>query len=350
MRLDKPEILASASALLLFLLAVGGYAFSAQIFEGPEYEWARLSTSIAFTALGLFVFIWQATDNFIGEKIKLIYKNIHELKIGGEKEERELAESTDLESVEKDVAQWAEERGRELVELREREAYRREFIGNISHELKTPIFNIQGYLLTLLDGALEDPEINTKYLKRAGKSVDRMIALVQDLELITKLESGAVALEMDDFDIVELTGDVIDQLEDKAKKRKIQLKLKRDIKQPIWVHADQSRIEQVVTNLLNNAVKYGNKDGGKVEIRFFDMHENILVEIGDDGLGIPESDIPRVFERFYRVDKSRARDAGGTGLGLAIVKHIIDAHAQTINVRSAEDVGSTFSFTLKKAQ
>ena len=168
--------------------------------------------------------------------------------------------------MEKDVAQWAEERGRELVGTRDARAYRREFIGNISHELKTPIFNIQGYLLTLLDGALEDPEINTKYLKRAGKSVDRMIALVQDLELITKLESGAVALEMDDFDIVENpAGDVIDQLEDKAKKRKIQLKLKRDIKQPIWVHADQSRIEQVVTNLLNNAEKYGKKDGGKVD-------------------------------------------------------------------------------------
>lgn len=349
MRLDKPEVLAFYAALLLIIMGVSSYFMLEAFLPANQTPWVMPLVSFGLSALGLFLFIWRVTERFISEKVKLIYKNIHELKMGSEEEEQELAESSDLEQVRKEVTEWAEERSKELLELREREAYRREFIGNVSHELKTPIFNIQGYLLTLLDGALDDPEINTKYLKRANKSVERMINIVQDLELITKLESGTMELDWREFDLVEVAGDVLDMLEDKAHKRSIKLKLKRD-KQPIWVKADQQRIEQVFINLLNNSIKYGKKDGGTVEVRFFDMHENILVEVSDNGLGIPEKDIPRVFERFYRVDKSRARDAGGSGLGLAIVKHIIEAHKQSINVRSAENVGSTFSFTLRKAR
>lgn len=349
MRLDKPEVLAFYAALLLMVMGVASYFLMDVVLPSKPAHWLLALLSLGFSALGMFLFIWRVTERFISEKVKLIYKNIHELKMGSEEEEQELAESTDLEQVRKEVTEWAEERSKELLELREREAYRREFIGNVSHELKTPIFNIQGYLLTLLDGALDDPEINIKYLKRANKSVERMINIVQDLELITKLESGTMELDWREFDLVEVAGDVLDMLEDKAHKRSIKLKLKRD-KQPIWVKADQQRIEQVFINLLNNSIKYGKKDGGTVEVRFFDMHENILVEVSDNGLGIPEKDIPRVFERFYRVDKSRARDAGGSGLGLAIVKHIVEAHKQSINVRSAENVGSTFSFTLRKAR
>lgn len=348
MKFERPEVLAIVSAILLLVLGSIIYQLVGISFPEYQFQWPHILITAFLTAIGLFLFIWRTTDKFISEKVKLIYKNIHELKIGGEKEEEEIAENANLEMVRKEVQEWAEERSKELLELRERETYRREFIGNVSHELKTPIFNIQGYLLTLLDGALDDPEINTKYLKRANKSVDRMINIVQDLELITKLESGTMELEMNEFDIVDLTNDVMEMLEDKAKKKKIKLSLKREGKQPIWVEADRQRIEQVMINLLNNSIKYGKKDGGKVEIRFFDMHENILIEVSDEGLGIPEKDIPRVFERFFRVDKSRARDAGGSGLGLAIVKHIIDAHKQSINVRSAEDVGSTFSFTLRR--
>lgn len=349
MRLDKPEILAFYSALILLLVGLLSFFVLESIFAEHKGAFWIVLLSFALAALTVFTFTWRLTERFINKKVKLIYKNIHELKIGSEEEEEELAESSDLELVQKEVAEWAEERGKELLELRERESYRREFIGNVSHELKTPIFNIQGYLLTLLDGAIDDPEINTKYLSRANKSVERMINIVQELELITRLESGRMELNIAEFDVVEMASDVIEMLEDKATKRNIKLKIKKDGKQSILVKADQQRIEQVFINLLNNSVKYGKIDGGTVEVSFFDMHENILVEVSDNGLGIPEKDIPRVFERFYRVDKSRARDAGGSGLGLAIVKHIIDAHKQSINVRSAEKVGSTFSFTLRKA-
>lgn len=349
MRLDRPEILASLAALLAVILGILVYWLSGYALPSEQQAEMRFAISMVVMGMGLFAAVWQLTDRFIYDKVKLIYKNIHELKIGSE-EEDEVAESSDLELVRREVAEWAEERSKEVKDLREREAYRREFIGNISHELKTPIFNIQGYLLTLLDGAVEDPEINTKYLKRAGKSVDRMINIVQDMELITQLESGIMELDVKEFNVVEVANDVIEMLEDKAKKRHIDLKLKREGNQPIWVKADKQRIEQVFINLLNNSIKYGKKEDGQVEVRFFDMHQNILIEVTDNGLGIPEKDIPRVFERFFRVDKSRARDAGGSGLGLAIVKHIIDAHKQSINVRSAEKVGSTFSFTLKKAR
>ena len=215
--------------------------------------------------------------------------------------------------------------------------------------MKTPIFNIQGYLLTLLDGALDDPEINRKFLKRANKSVDRMINMVDDLEMISNLESNRVQLTPSNFNMVLLVKEVMELLEDKAKERKIKLVFKKDYDKPIKVNADRAKIEQVLINLMANAIKYG-KEKGTVEVRFYDMHHQVLTEISDDGVGIPQDDIPRVFERFYRVDKSRSRDAGGTGLGLSIVKHIMEAHKQTINARSSENSGSTFSFTLKKAK
>jgi len=252
-----------------------------------------------------------------------------------------------LNTVKKDVEQWAEENEKELEQLQLKEAFSREFIGNVSHELKTPIFNIQGYVLTLLEGGLEDDNINRKYLQRAEKSIDRMIHLVDDLDTITQIESKQLNLNSQKENLIEMAQDVLESLENAANEKGIELTYNKSYDQPIHVVCDKKRIIQVLTNLIVNSIKYG-KDNGVTEIRFFDMDNNILVEISDNGLGIDSVHLPRLFERFYRVEESRSRDKGGTGLGLAIVKHIIDAHQQTINVRSTLNIGSTFSFTLAK--
>jgi two-component system phosphate regulon sensor histidine kinase PhoR len=253
-----------------------------------------------------------------------------------------------ISKVNEEVTEWAQDRRQEIEELKKLEAYRREFIGNVSHELKTPLFNIQGYILTLLDGGLDDPTINKEYLERSSKNIERMISIVEDLEVISRFETGEMKLDMINFDIVELSTDVIELLEVKAKKKNIRLNLAREYEKPLFVNADKERIRQVLINLVDNSIKYGT-DGGKTKVGFFDMDENILIEVTDNGLGVDSKDIPRLFERFFRVDKSRSREQGGSGLGLAIVKHIIEAHHQTINVRSTIGVGTTFAFTLQKA-
>jgi two-component system phosphate regulon sensor histidine kinase PhoR len=253
-----------------------------------------------------------------------------------------------ISKVNEEVAEWAQDRRQEIEELKKLEAYRREFLGNVSHELKTPLFNIQGYILTLLDGGLEDPSINKEYLERSGKNIERMISIVEDLEVISRFETGELKLDLLNFDIIALATDVIELLEVKAKKKNIRLNIARESEKPLYVRADKERIRQVLINLLDNSIKYGT-DGGKTKVSFFDMDENILIEVTDTGLGIDSKDIPRLFERFFRVDKSRSREQGGSGLGLAIVKHIIEAHLQTINVRSTIGVGTTFAFTLQKA-
>ena len=233
--------------------------------------------------------------------------------------------------------------------LLEQQKFRREYIGNIAHELKTPIFTAQGYILTLLDGGLEDERINRDYLKRADKSIERIIDLLDDLDLITKLDSGEFPLEIETFDLVQLCNEVIDSLELKAKERDITLGYLRNPKKQVFVDADRNRIFQVISNLIVNAIKYG-KDGGSVDISFNVISEQyVLVEVIDDGLGIDEDNLLKIFQRFYRVDKSGGRKFGGSGLGLSIVKHILEAHGQTLNVNSKVDVGSTFSFTLKLA-
>lgn len=343
MKFDRPQILAFAVALITAISTVIMLYWLSAVSD------SRALIGGLIIGLLSFFFIRFAVEQFIYSKVKIIYKNIHELKVGSDLDEDEIARGTDLDMVTREVSEWAEQRRTEIEELREKETFRREFIGNVSHELKTPIFNIQGYMLTLLDGALDDPDINKKYLKRANKSVDRMINIIEDLETISNLEANRVQLNLKDFDIVGLVREIFELLEDKASKRGVKLKLKKDYDKPIRVNADLQKIEQVLTNLIMNAVKYGN-DNGKVEVRFYDMHNNILIEVSDDGVGIPQEDIPRIFERFYRVDKSRSREAGGTGLGLAIVKHILEAHKQSISVRSSENAGSTFSFTLKKGK
>lgn len=303
--------------------------------------------------LGVFLlsyFIYRyILEKFIYDKIKLIYKTIHTLKSKISLKEMDLTLDKDIISkVNEEVTEWARDRKLEIEELKKLEAYRREFLGNVSHELKTPLFNIQGYVLTLLDGGLEDPTINKEYLERSGKNIERMINIVEDLEVISRFETGELVLEPLNFDIVELSKDVVELLEVKANKKNIRLNIVREYERPLYVRADKERIRQVLINLLDNSIKYG-IESGRTKVSFFDMDENILIEVSDNGLGVDPKDIPRLFERFFRVDKSRSREQGGSGLGLSIVKHIIEAHHQTINVRSTVGVGTTFAFTLQKA-
>jgi len=299
--------------------------------------------------IGAYFAFYAGIELFIHSKIKLIYRTIHSLKTP--KAIREGASVMDkdfLGEINREVQDWADEKIDEIRELRERDDFRKEFIGNLAHELKTPIFNIQGYILTLIEGALDDPEINHKFLLRASRSVERMTLIVNDLDTISQLESGVLQLKTAKVDIVELVRDVLDNMEMSAKEKKVKLKIGNKYEKAIFVMADRFRIEQVMVNLVSNAINYGKADS-TCTVSFFDLDQNVLIEVSDDGPGIAPEHLPRLFERFYRVDKSRAKNAGGTGLGLAIVKHIVEAHGQSINVRSKEGEGSTFSFTLSKA-
>lgn len=310
---------------------------------GSEFYFGFFYTSIILFLIFL-VIIYVFLRFFIFRKIREIYWNIHELRRPGDKEP---PKGDILVNLHNEVEAWTEERKNEIEQLKKLETYRREFLGNVSHELKTPIFNIQGYILTLLDGGLEDPKINRDYLKRAEKSVERMIGIVEDLQAITQLESGELELELEKFDIVALAKDVVDSQEMKAKSSGVTLIIRDEENKPVMVVADKFRIRQVLTNLIVNSLKYG-RENGETRIRFYDSGDHVTVEVADTGLGISKEHLPRIFERFYRVDKSRSREQGGTGLGLAIVKHIIEAHGQNIQVMSTEGVGSVFSFSLKK--
>jgi len=299
--------------------------------------------------IGSYYAFYASIELFIHSKIKLIYRTIHSLK--SPKAIREGASVMDkdfLGEINREVQDWADEKIDEIRELRERDDFRKEFIGNLAHELKTPIFNIQGYILTLIEGALDDPEINHKFLLRASRSVERMTLIVNDLDTISQLESGVLQLKLAKVDIVELVRDVLDNMEMSAKAKKVKLKIGNKYEKSIFVMADRFRVEQVLVNLVSNAINYSKADS-TCTVSFFDLDQNVLIEVSDDGPGIAQEHLPRLFERFYRVDKSRAKNAGGTGLGLAIVKHIVEAHGQSINVRSKVDEGSTFSFTLSKA-
>lgn len=318
------------------------------VFTSGLVWWNFLLTVILLIGVSYFINLYFL-KKYIYRKIKLIYKTIHRLKLDPSQKQRNV-ESDDhiIEEVEKDVAIWARTQQQEIEELKTLENYRREFLGNVSHELKTPIFNIQGYVHTLLDGGLYDSSINEKYLDRTAKNVERLITIVDDLEAITKLESGNLVLDIRKFDIKELVREVFETHELTAQRKNIELIFKEGASQSFQVKADREYIRQVLDNLILNSIKYGNPDGF-TKVGFYDMDKYILVEVADNGLGIGQEHLKHVFDRFYRVDKSRSRDAGGSGLGLSIVKHIIEAHNQTINVRSSPKVGSTFGFTLAKA-
>lgn len=326
------------SVFIIFVVLINAFFFD--FFSISVYGLVVLILSVS---LSTFIFVRWLVDKFIYNKIKLIYKNISD-----NKAKPGYLEGVDLNQVDEDVSEWNKNRENEIEKLEIRESYRRQFVGNVAHELKTPIFNIQGYIDTLLDGALEDSNINRKFLERANKSVSRMIYIVEDLDAITKLEGGKIEIEEEPVDVIELILDVVDQLEMKAKKRNVNIVVEDPRLERYMVEADIEKIKQVLINLMVNAIKYG-KEGGEVLVRTFDMDENVLVEVADNGNGIPQKHLSKIFERFYRVDKSRDREQGGSGLGLSIVKHIIEAHNQSINVRSTLGTGTTFSFTLRKA-
>ena len=260
------------------------------------------------------------------------------------------AVTTDLDSLAKEVGKYAKDKKIEIETLKGREKYRKEFIGNVAHELKTPLFTVQNYIETLLDGASENKELLEKYLTRANKGVDRLLYIVNDLDMITKLEIGDLNLSFSKFDIVDVVQNVFDLLEIKASKNEITLTFDKTYTNPIYVYADKERIQQVVINLIVNSIKYGT-EGGTTEIGIENLiNSKIIVRITDNGEGIEKNQLTRIFERFYRVDKSGSRDNGGSGLGLSIVKHIIEAHHEKIYVESQVKVGSEFSFTLEKIE
>ena len=318
-----------------------GYFFS----ESLNFNQFLIILLILF--FGSWAILYKLLEEFIYDKIKLIYRNMPSLKVERETLRPDMNIDV-LEEVNEEVSGWAEDRMAEIRDLREKESFRKEFVGNVAHELKTPIFSIQGYILTLLEGALEDPNFNRKFLKKAAKSAERMALLVEDLDTITQFESGNLKLDIERLDIVDLTREVMDGRDREADEKHITLQFSKPYDRPIYVRADGFRISQVLTNLITNSINYG-KEGGQTTVHFYDLENQILVEVEDDGPGISRGHQARLFERFYRVDKSRARHQGGTGLGLAICKHIIEAHKQSISVRSVPGKGAVFSFTLKKA-
>lgn len=300
-----------------------------------------------FTYVLSFIVIQYRVERFIYRRVKKIYDDLTLL------ESRSLRKqpiTTDMATLTEEIDKYARDKKLEIETLQVREEYRKEFLGNVSHELKTPLFTVQGYLLTLLDGAIEDKNVRNKYLNRANKGLERLIYIVKDLDMITKLEVGDLRLNIETFDIVELVENVFDLLEMKAAKKKISLIFDIDYNEPILVSADKERIQQVLTNLIVNSIKYG-EEKGTTEVSIENLIKNkVIVRVTDNGEGISKANIPRLFERFFRVDKSGSRKEGGSGLGLAIVKHIIEAHEEKIYVESELSVGSEFSFTLEKAK
>ena len=305
--------------------------------------WVALMSILGF-AISYFV-IHYLVDKFIYRRIKLIYKSIYRVKTAVKNKDEQFEDV--IQNVEDEVKDYRIKKAAEINELKKMEQYRKEFLGDVSHELKTPIFNTQGYIETLLDGAIDDPEVNKVYLKKAASNLDRLSNIVEDLVLISKHETGNLELHYSKFNIIELINDVFEQQEMIADLKDIKLELKKGVPLSILVNADKRKIETVLNNLVNNAIRYGKEDGLVLASAYI-MDENVLVEITDNGPGIEQENLPRLFDRFFRIDKHRARYEGGTGLGLSICKHIMEAHNQTIHVRSTLDVGTTFGITIEK--
>ncbi|WP_304038022.1 sensor histidine kinase [Mesonia mobilis] len=288
-----------------------------------------------------FLIIQLRIEHFIYKRVKAVYDNVSLLDSSSLQEQQV---TTDMATLKREVEKFAEGKKLEIETLKIRENYRKEFMGNVSHELKTPLFTVQGYILTLLDGAMKDKSVRKKYLQRASKGVERLIYIVKDLDMITKLETGDLHLYIEDFDIVELIQNTFDLLEMKAAKKNITLTFDMDYQEAIWVRADEERIQQVITNLVVNSIKYG-KEGGTTEISIENLIKNkVIVRVTDNGEGIAKTNIPRLFERFYRVDKARSRTTGGSGLGLAITKHVLTRHDSRLDISSKLGQGSTFAF------
>ena len=328
-----------------FITVIQTLLFSVFLFSFLSIQMSFLLFWFLCSFMLTYLILHLRLETYVYNTIKTIYKDLTLLDVSSFKNS---PITTDMESLSKEIDAYAKNKKLELEALKTQEEYRKEFIGNVSHELKTPLFTVQGYISTLLDGAADDPKIRVKYLKRADKGVDRLIYIVKDLDMITKLEIGDANLTLETFNIIESITNVFDLLEIKAEKKNISLILDTDYPDPIMVTADRERIQQVLTNLVVNSIKYGHQNG-TTEISVEDLKtDKLIVRVTDNGEGVESNHLTRLFERFYRVDKSGSREEGGSGLGLSIVKHIIEAHGEKIYVESKFGIGSEFSFTLQK--
>ena len=334
---------------LLISLTVAIISGTALCAEAMVDGWAFQAYMILIPIILLvttFPIAHYLVDLFIYRRIKILYKLVSTEKGGQELKESALQEEDDfLQAVEEEVRRYSTSKQSEIQALKRMETYRKEFIGNVSHELKTPIFNAQGYIETLLDGGVEDREVNMKYLEKATRNLDRLANIVEDLIMLNQYETDTTQLDIQPFDITELTKQVMDELELLASKKNIELVIKEDAGFQRKVFADRKHIHHVLSNLVNNSIKYGHENG-LTKIGFYDVEDKLLIEVSDNGPGIASEHLSRLFERFYRVDKARSRGHGGTGLGLSICKHIVEAHKEKIHVRSSLDIGTTFGFTL----
>jgi two-component system, OmpR family, phosphate regulon sensor histidine kinase PhoR len=315
-------------------------------FLHPTWQEALISFAIIF--FGSYFLILFIFHRFIYRKIKLIYKFIYQTK-ASKKEEmyyKYILPQKSMDDVREDVEAWAEQRRKEIESLKQDQTFRKEFLQNLSHEFKTPVFAIQGYVDTLLQGAMENPEINKNFLEKAARNVERLAHLIQDLDEISKLERGEIRLNKQNFIIQDLIRDVYESVAFLAEQQHISFSFKKGCEKPLTVYADKEKIRQVLSNLVENAIKYGKYKGSVVASVYNTDEKTILIEISDDGMGISEKNLNRIFERFYRTQEGRSRNITGSGLGLAICKHIVEAHEHSIHVRSKTDVGTTVGFTL----
>lgn len=328
-------------SILLTLVLIG------LLYLSEALVWYLPLLFLVLSFLFSFLVIQARVERFIYRRVKKIYDDVSLLESSSFSSK---PITTDMRTLTEEIEKFAQDKKIEIDTLKIREEYRRDFLGNVSHELKTPLFTVQGYILTLLDGAIKDKKVSEKYLKRASKGVERLIYIVKDLDMITKLETGDLNLKKEVFDIIDLIQNVFELLEMRAAKKEITLTFDMEYPGPVYVLGDAEKIQQVLTNLLVNSIKYGHQNG-TTEVSVENLIKNkVIIRVTDNGEGIPKQHIPRLFERFYRVDQSGSRKEGGSGLGLAIVKHIIEAHGEKIYVESEVDVGSEFSFTLERTE
>jgi len=341
---SNPIFIVLSGSLLLGILTLIVAFIVHLVHPLPVWAFAVFPLGIG---LGAFIVFFILIKKFIHKRLKILYRSIRKGKMSGA-DSFQMSMSEDIiGQAEQDTKEWADKHQTEIVQLKEQDKFRREFLGNLAHELKTPVFSIQGYVLTLLEGGLEDDKVNRIFLERASKAIDRMTSILEDLDELTKLEVNELKLEMRPFDLRDLAKEVMESFEMKAQEKGISVRFSKDYNNSLMVKADRGKMAQVFTNLIGNSIIYGN-EGGETLVRFYEVDDLITVEISDNGPGIDPKHTARLFERFYRVEQSRNRNEGGSGLGLAIVKHILDSHNQTISVRSTVGIGSTFTFSLDR--
>ncbi len=338
----SPRLLSALTSLSLSIpISIGIYLIT--------FKWVIAAVSFVLIFLGSYLLIYYTLERFIYRKIKLIYKFISQTKATKKEETyyKYILPLKGIDDVREDVEAWGRQRNEEIDLLVRNEKFRKEFLQNLAHEFRTPIFAIQGYIDTLLSGALENPDVNKRFLEKAARNVDRMVNLINDLDEISKLERGEQVIAKQNFIIQDLAKEVFESLSIRAEKKDIHFSIKKGCEHPLIVFADKEKIRQVIINLIDNSIKYG-KQGGNIIASMYRIEDRrVLIEFSDDGMGIPERHISRIFERFYRTEEGRSRDVTGSGLGLAICKHIIEAHGQSMHVRSKEGIGTTIGFTLE---